>query len=127
MLRTHEHRGPPPQILSQPQAPYVHPQKTSKIWSKNGHSPQIRQNVSRRVTFFSKKPFGECRRMYRVRPKQVGECRRMSRVRPKQVGECRRMYRVRPKQVGKCRRVWRLLAKHRQMLAHDKIGCFKHK
>jgi hypothetical protein len=56
-------------------------------------------NVSRRDTFFSKKPFGECRQMYRVRPKQVGECRRM----------------------------YRVLAKPRQMLAHDKIGRFKHK
>jgi hypothetical protein len=86
-----------------------------------------RANVSRRVTFFSKKPFGECRQMYRVRPKQVGECWRMYRVRPKQVGKCRRMYRVRPKQVGECRRMYRVLAKPRQMLAHDKIGRFKHK
>jgi hypothetical protein len=38
-----------------------------------------------------------------------------------------RMYRVRPKQVGECQRVWRVLAKPRQMLANDKIGCFKHK
>jgi hypothetical protein len=58
-----------------------------------------RANVSRRVTFFSKMAFGECRRVWRVRAKQV----------------------------GKCWRVWRVLAKPRQMLAHDKVGHFKHK
>jgi hypothetical protein len=53
-----------------------------------------------------------------------GECPRVWQVRAKQVGECRRVWRVRAKQVGECRRV---LAKPRQMLAHDKIGRFKHK
>jgi hypothetical protein len=72
-----------------------------------------RANVSRRVTFFSKMAFGECRRVWRVRAKQVGECRRV--------------WRVRAKQVGECRRVWRVLAKPRQMLKHYKIGRIKHK
>jgi hypothetical protein len=101
-----------------------------KQWPLAPNLPEwriTRANVLRRVTFFSKKPFGECGRVWRVQAKKVGECRRMYRVRPKQVGEFRRMYRVRPKQVGECRQVWRVLAKPRQMLAHDKIGHFKHK
>jgi hypothetical protein len=72
-----------------------------------------RANVSRRVTFFSKMAFGECRLVWRVRAKQVGECRQV--------------WRVRAKQVGECRQVWRVLAKPWQMLAHDKVGRFKHK
>ncbi len=70
-------------------------------------------NVSRRFTFFPEMAFGECGRVWEVREKQVGECRQV--------------WRVQAKQVGKCRRVWRVLAKPCQMLAHDKVGRFKHK
>ena len=38
-----------------------------------------------------------------------------------------RVWRVRAKQVGECQRGWRVLAKPRQMLAHDKVGRLKHK
>ena len=37
-------------------------------------------NVSRRVTFFSKMAFGECRRVWRVPAKVLGKCRQVWRV-----------------------------------------------
>jgi hypothetical protein len=47
----HENRGPPPLDMSQPQAPYVPPQKTSKIWSKNA-----KKNENRGTPRFSHNP-----------------------------------------------------------------------
>ncbi len=61
-----------------------------------------RANVSRRVTFFSKMAFGECRRVWRVRANQFGESRRVWRVRANQVGECRRVWRVLAKPLDEC-------------------------
>ncbi len=60
----------------------------------NGYS---RQKFARRVTFFSKMAFGECRRVWQVRATRLGECRRA--------------WRVLATRLGKCRRVWRVLAK----------------
>jgi hypothetical protein len=53
-----------------------------------------RANVSRRVTFFSKMAFGECRRVWRVLATWLGKCRRVWRVLAKLLGECRRVWRV---------------------------------
>jgi hypothetical protein len=68
-----------------------------------------RANLSRRVTFFSKMAFGECRRVWRVRATRLGECWRVWRVRPTRLGECRRVWRVRATRLGECRRVWQVL------------------
>ena len=61
-----------------------------------------RANVSRRVTFFSKMAFGECRRVWRVRAKQVGECRQVWLVQANQSGECRQVWRVLAKPLDEC-------------------------
>jgi hypothetical protein len=47
-----------------------------------------RVNVARRVTFFSKMAFGECRRVWRVLSKWFDECWRVWRVRTTRLGEC---------------------------------------
>jgi hypothetical protein len=82
-----------------------------KIWEKTKQWPLApnsrdllitRANVSRRVTFYLKKAFGKCQRVWRVRAKQVGECRRVWRVRTNQVGECWRVWRVLAKPLDEC-------------------------
>jgi hypothetical protein len=85
----------------------------SKQWplAPNSQDSLItRANLARRVTFFSKMAFGECWRVWRVLATRLGKCWRVWRVLAKVLGECRRV-----------------LAKPRQMLAHDKVGRFKHK
>ncbi len=73
----------------------------TKQWplAPNSREWQItRANVSRRVTFFSKMAFGECRRVWRVRATRLGKCRLVWRVRATLHGECRwdrRVWRVR--------------------------------
>jgi hypothetical protein len=114
--------------------------KTLKIWSYKCNktkqwplAPNLREwqitraNVSRRVTFFSKMAFGECRRVWRVRATRLGECRRVWRVRATWLGECWQVWQVRATRLGECLRVWRVRATPLGASAHDKIGRFKHK
>ncbi len=74
-------------------------------------SLNTRANLARRVTFFSKMAFGECRRVWRVRSKQVGECQGVWWVRATRLGKCQQVWRVLTKQVGECRRVWHIYKK----------------
>jgi hypothetical protein len=59
-------------------------------------------NVARRVTFFSKMAFGECRQVWRVRAKQVGKCRQVWRVRATRLGECPLVWRELAKPLDEC-------------------------
>jgi hypothetical protein len=88
--------------------------KLTKQWplAPNSRDSRVtRANLSRRVTFFSKTAFGECRRVWRVRATQLGEC-------------CQ-VWRVRATRLGKCWPVWQVRATRLGASAHDKIGCFK--
>jgi hypothetical protein len=84
-------------------------------------------NLSRRVTFFSKMAFGECRRVWRVRATRLGECRRVWQVHATRLGECWQVWRVRATRLGECRRVWRVRVILLGASAHDNIGYFKNK
>ncbi len=83
-----------------------------------------RANVARRVTFFSKMVFGECRQVWRVLGKWFGECWRVWRVRATRLGECWQVWRVRATWLGECWRVWRVRATRLGASRHDKIGHF---
>ncbi len=69
---------------------FVENSKKNQQWPLAPNLPKwqiTRANVSRRVTFFSKMVFGECRRVWRVLATRLGECRRVWRVRATRLGE----------------------------------------
>ncbi len=90
-----------------------------KEWSFVPNSRDSRgthTNSARRVTFFSKMAFGECRRVWRVRATRLGECRQFWQVRTTWLNKCWRVWRVRATRLNKCRRVWRVKTSTQKVL-----------